>query len=130
MMLKETYGLPDDLCVYLVSEIGDACDSRILHERVAEELGDPLAEKDDENCNREQRPDTMNLVRKKGVQINRLVGKGVSDQQESVVGSARIEHPVKDRRDHERDESFGKPNHREAHNSRHQPHLVRLDVSQ
>ena len=116
-MLEETDRLPHDLCVHLVSKIGDAGNSRILHERVAEELGNRFADKDKENCNGEQCSNTMNLVGKEGVQINRLVGDRILDQQESVIRCAGIEHPVKDGRNEQGDDSFGKANDRKASNT-------------
>jgi hypothetical protein len=72
----------------------------------------------------------VNLARKKGVQVNRLLREGISDQQESGIGSAGVEHSVKDGRDHQRDQPFGEANHGKRHNARHKPHPVRLDVLQ
>ncbi len=67
MMLKEIYGLPHDFRVHLIPKIGDACNSRIVHQRVPEVFGNPLADKHNNNCDGEQGPHAMNLARKKGV---------------------------------------------------------------
>jgi hypothetical protein len=45
----------------------------------------------------------MNLGGEKGIQINRVVGERILDQEEPGIGSLRIEDSVKDRGDHERD---------------------------
>ena len=121
MVLKEADGLPDDFCIHLIPEIGDAGNPRILHQHVAKKFRDPFADKHSQNGDREQCPDAVNLVREE-----RSSGKsawcvnGISDQEESGIGSAGIQHAVKDGRDHQRDQPFRQSNQRKAHNAQPQ----------
>ena len=78
MVLKEADGLPDDFRIDLIPQIGDARNSRVLHQHVAKKFRDALADKNSQDGNREQSSDAVNPGGKKGVQINRLVGEADS----------------------------------------------------
>ena len=130
MVLEKTDGLPDDLRIDLIPEIGDARDPRVLHQHVAKKFRDALADENSQDGDGRKGSDAVNLGGKKGVQVNRLVGEGILDQEESGIGSAGIEHAVKNGRDHQRDQPFRQPDHGKAHDPHRQPYLVRLDVTQ
>ena len=58
MVLEKTDGLPDDLCIDLIPQIGDARNPRVLHQHVAENIPRrPLPIKTVRMAMRKQRPD-------------------------------------------------------------------------
>ena len=52
LVLKETDGLPDDLGIDLIPQVGDTRNSRVLHQHVAEKFRDALADEHRQNGNR------------------------------------------------------------------------------
>src|SRR5579864_1882805 len=130
MVLEKTDGLPDNPCINLISQIGDTRNSRVLHQNVAQVFRDSFPDKHSQDGDREQRPDTMNLVGKEGVQVDWLVREGIFNQKESVIGSFGIEYAAKNWGDHERDQPLRQSHHRKTHDAHREPYLVRLDVMQ
>ena len=82
------------------------------------------------NGNRKQSPDAVNPGGQKGIQINRLMGNRIPDQEESGIGSSGIEYAVKNRGDHKCDQPFRQPDYGKTHNPCRQPYLVWQDVTQ
>ena len=120
MVLEEADGLPDDLCIHLIPQIGDPGNSRVLHQHVTKKFRDAFADEYNQNGNRKQCPHAVNLRRKKGIQVDVLVYEGILDKKSLVIGSSRIQYAVKNGRDHERDQTLRQPNERETHNFRPQ----------
>ena len=60
MMLKETDGLPDHFRIDLIPQVGDARNSRVLHQHVAEIFRHAFPDKHREDRDGEQRPNAMN----------------------------------------------------------------------
>src|SRR5450759_1293771 len=111
MVLEEADGLPDNLCIHLIPEVGNTRNSRVLHQHVAKKFRNAITDENGKYGNRKQSSDAMNPGGQKGVQVNRLVSERILDQEESGIGSLRIEYPVKNRSDHECDQPFRQPDH-------------------
>ena len=116
MVLEEPDRLPDDFCIRLIPEIGDGGHPGVLHKHVSEIFRGTFPNKHRQDGDREQCPDTMNLWREEGVQINSLMRQRIPHEKKSRIGSARIQHSVKYGCDHQRDEPFGESNQGKAHN--------------
>ncbi len=130
MVLEKADGLADDLCVNMIPEIGDARDSRVLHQQVAGKFRYALPDENNQNGDGKNSSDTVNAGREKRVQVNRRVREGILKQEEPVIGSAGFQHAVKNRRNEQRDQAFAEPDQGKAHDARDKPKLIRLDVVQ
>ena len=65
--LEEADGLPDDLGIDLIPQVGDTCNSRVLHKHVAEKFRDALADENRKYGNRKQSSDAVKQREKKRV---------------------------------------------------------------
>ena len=130
MVLEEPDGLADHFSIDLVSEVGDARNSSILHQYVAKIFRHALPDKHSQNRDGEQCPDTVNPGGEERIQVNYLMSEWVFDQTKSIVGSGSIEYGGKNRSYHQGDKPFRQPDYGKAQNPGRQPYLIRQDVAQ